>query len=244
MDNAAANRDEILSGHIRSDFGSYLDAEGRLTLLLYTERPAVNSVHDYVAVTVTLVPCPSVPDGDGDGVGDVCDNCPVDANPGQDDIDGDGVGDSCDNCAGASNPDQADSDLDGHGPPCDCDDSSGTVHPGAPEVNDGLDNQCPGDEGFGVIDEILDGAGFNDPGDLERFSWPEQSGATSYEAARSDSATFSAGCTKITTTEPYWIDAAVPPESSRFHYLVRVLDPFAGSWGLDSAGSERASVCP
>lgn len=35
------------------------------------------------------------PDADGDGVGDVCDNCAT-ANPGQADADGDGIGDSCD----------------------------------------------------------------------------------------------------------------------------------------------------
>ncbi len=35
------------------------------------------------------------PDNDGDGAGDVCDNCAT-ANPGQDDSDGDGIGDSCD----------------------------------------------------------------------------------------------------------------------------------------------------
>jgi hypothetical protein len=39
------------------------------------------------------------PDGDGDGVGDVCDNCPADHNPGQEDfLDSDHVGDACD-CA-------------------------------------------------------------------------------------------------------------------------------------------------
>ena len=40
----------------------------------------------------------------GDGVGDVCDNCPDTYNPEQDDGDGDGVGDVCDNCPEMSNP--------------------------------------------------------------------------------------------------------------------------------------------
>ena len=35
-----------------------------------------------------------------------------------------------------------------------CDDADGAVHPGAPEINDGLDNQCPGDAGYGQIDEL------------------------------------------------------------------------------------------
>ena len=35
-------------------------------------------------------------DGDGDGVPDSADNCPSNANPGQQDSDGDGIGDACD----------------------------------------------------------------------------------------------------------------------------------------------------
>jgi prepilin-type processing-associated H-X9-DG protein len=35
-------------------------------------------------------------DTDGDGVGDLVDNCPLTANPDQSDIDGDGIGDACD----------------------------------------------------------------------------------------------------------------------------------------------------
>ncbi|MDD1682816.1 MAG: PKD domain-containing protein, partial [Methanoregula sp.] len=42
----------------------------------------------------------------GDGRGDVCDNCPLVKNPGQEDQDGDGVGDACDTSPEFSNPAQ------------------------------------------------------------------------------------------------------------------------------------------
>ncbi len=62
-------------------------------------------------------------DSECDGVADVCDNCPGDANPAQLDSDdggaGDGVGDTCDNCPDDANPDQADADTDGIGDLCD-----------------------------------------------------------------------------------------------------------------------------
>jgi hypothetical protein len=59
-------------------------------------------------------------DVDGDGFGDVCDNCPGDANPDQaDEGDGDGVGDVCDNCVNDDNADQSDLDGDGTGDVCD-----------------------------------------------------------------------------------------------------------------------------
>jgi Thrombospondin type 3 repeat len=49
-------------------------------------------------------------DSDGDGVRDICDNCPSVANKDQADDDNDGIGDVCDKC-----PHDADNDADGDG---------------------------------------------------------------------------------------------------------------------------------
>ena len=47
----------------------------------------------------------SYSDVDGDGIGDVCDNCPLDINPGQEDSDHDGIGDACDPLPGIAGHD-------------------------------------------------------------------------------------------------------------------------------------------
>ena len=124
----------------------------------------------------------------------------------------------------------------------DCDEANGDTYPDAPEVNDGIDNQCPGDAGQGVTDEISGDSGFHAPDDPDEFSWTPQAGATLYEVARSDGPDFSA-CTSVTTADAFWIDPDLPAAGAVFHYLSRPLTPHAGSWGQDSDADERFPDC-
>ena len=57
-------------------------------------------------------------DTDHDGIGNLCDNCTLVANPGQENSDTDARGDACDNCPLISNPNQADANGDGVGDAC------------------------------------------------------------------------------------------------------------------------------
>ena len=113
-------------------------------------------------------------DGDGDGVLDDDDNCPEEANAGQEDHDGDRMGDGCDadrdgdnhanaqdNCPDAVNPAQVDLDDDGEGDTCD-DDRDGDGVEDAVEVGGGTDPTERDTDGDGLDDGVEVG-GATDP---------------------------------------------------------------------------------
>jgi uncharacterized repeat protein (TIGR01451 family) len=140
------------------------------------------------------------------------------------DADGDGIGGSA-SCGGT----------------LDCDDADGDIYPGAPELNDGKDNQCPGDSGHGLVDELPAAATIGVGGEL---CWPAQTGATEYEVVRSTTPDFSTGCVRTTTSSSCHTDGDTPPAGATFYYLVRTLQPNAGSFGADGNGVERTVSCP
>ena len=197
----------------------------------------------------------------GNGICDPDENCPVDGS-------GPEVCDGLDNdCNGEvddgfpMNEWYRDSDSDGYGvdwdmshtceatPPSgyaeqagDCDDSHSATYPGAPETNDGLDNQCSGDFGCGLIDEISDWLEFPNAANPGEFCWAAQPGALEYEVVRSVSRVFPADCLSAATSSTCWEDSETPPTGDVLYYLVHTLAPFVGSWGWGPDG-ERLEVC-
>lgn len=153
-------------------------------------------------------------------------------------------------------PFETDCDGDGYAPLLDCDDASAATHPGAEEVKDCVDNQCPGEPGHGLIDEITGMTGFR--GKTE-FFWAEQAGATQYEAVRSGTPLFSASCVRCATgdascacpSDPRCFkDTQAPPTGAAFFYVVRSQAEQCagpGSWGYKrvlGVVSERTGICP
>jgi hypothetical protein len=94
---------------------------GEIVVFTATDNNALGAAPHSFNIQITDI-CstapPSTPDFDSDGIADLCDNCPVDSNPGQTDADGDNVGDLCDNC-GVANTCQREGDGDGYADACD-----------------------------------------------------------------------------------------------------------------------------
>jgi len=93
-------------------------------------------------VITPAVPCGSEGrDSDGDGLLDLEDNCPDNANPGQEDGDFDFAGDACDTCPGLQNFDQANNDNDPLGD--DCDNCPFATNPLQEDIDmDGVGDAC------------------------------------------------------------------------------------------------------
>jgi alpha-mannosidase len=162
--------------------------------------------------------------------------------PGADDQDQDGVNDAIDDCPETFDPAQGDGDADGAGDACDCAPADASTFPAAAEINDGADNQCPGDPGSGLVDEI-DGGGFPAPFDRTRFEWTPQPGAVTYEVVRAYAPDLTDGCLAVTVSDPIWIDEDVPIGGDVWYYVVRALAPWPGSWGRTSSDTERLPPC-
>jgi hypothetical protein len=109
----------------------------------------------------------SCQDADGDGVIDICDNCPLISNTNQEDSDIDTVGDVCDNCYFTPNVNQEDSDSDLNGD--ECDNCVSLYNPFQLDtdydgVGDRCDN-CPDVFTFRKFQGDQDGDGVGDPCD-------------------------------------------------------------------------------
>jgi len=100
------------------------------------------------------------PSGEGKYTGSDCDDNNPSINPGVAEIPYNGLDDDC-------NLLTRDDDLDGDGyyiltGAIDCDDNNPSIYPNAPELCDLLDNQCPGDIGYGQIDEGVQNTYYRD----------------------------------------------------------------------------------
>ena len=183
-------------------------------------------------------------DTDSDGAPDCLDTC---LDPDRDNYGMPGGGGST--CTGQDclegnrlcNSSCVDVDHDAACPPADCNDSNATRYPGAPEINDCADQQCPGDLGYGVSDETSGKSGFNSGANKSAYSWPAQQGATSYQVVNSPAPDFSGGC-QFSTTGGTSVNTTSPAPGQIRFYLNRPLTPCPGSWGQRSTGAER-TVC-
>ena len=137
-----------------ADFAVGNAADNTVTVMLNMPPPEDRD-HDGVPDipdNCAEMPNPDQSDGDGDGVGDVCDPTP----DGERDTDGDGIPDTSDNCVDVHNPDQSNTYGDPRrGDACEPSPQPDMDHDGVPDL---LDN-CPDRPNPTQVDTDGDGMG-------------------------------------------------------------------------------------
>lgn len=154
----STNQPWTLTGNVRFTWSSangYPPKEARILFSAVGQQiPSACTDEDEDNYSVEPEGCGPVDCDDSDpntypGAPEICDGvdnqCPGDAGHGQ-------VDEGC-------SPTCTDEDGDGYAVeggecgPVDCNDGAPRKYPGAPEICDGADNQCPGDPGYGQVDE-------------------------------------------------------------------------------------------
>ena len=207
--------------------------------------------------------CGTEDDTAGDGVGDVCDNCPDEFNALQADLDSDGLGDRCD-------PDDDDDGVDDDG------DGSGVIgdNPCANGQTTGCDDNCIVDLNSSQTNVDNDSRGatcdcddtngdvFAQPDDVEitiskidqisqvQITWTQPGlpgGDTAllfYDVLISDDASNfvdNTACNRTNTTNLFSTESNVIPPGTTLFYLIRAENPCPGDGilGFDSSGNVR-----
>ncbi len=124
------------------------------------------------------------PDDDNDGVADTTDNCPLNANADQADNDNDGLGDVCD----------PDDDNDGDPDDTDCAPLDPAINHDAPEIADGIDNNCNGEIDEGLGDSVEPTVTISSPAEGATFT-KGQTVAASYSCQDETGGSGLASCT-------------------------------------------------
>jgi len=187
--------------------------------VLETAAPVQNVLFDadnwILKTSVTQI---ALPDGDGDGVPNRNDNCPVVANPSQADTDGDLAGDACDD----------DDDGDSLADDVDC----------APlDPDQGLPGEVQG---------LVLAGGSGEPTSLSWSAAPLADAYDVSRGALGGLPGDYGSCLGPLVPGLSLVDADVPLPGAGYLYLVRAVDlgcGGGGSTGSDSAGAERPSPC-